>query len=123
MWASLDDLWKMSPLTAQFVPGTSNHVVEDVKSSLRLCLSDTARLLQKVWQCRVLKNTEAPEFQYSWNKISNYKIKASYEHFPDWEKPRKQDTSLYIGSNNVAGDVKVDPDKFTLWRKWGGKKI
>lgn len=29
----------------------------------------------------------------------------------------KRDTSLYIGSNNVASDIKVDPDKFTLWKK------
>lgn len=37
-----------SLLTTQFVLGTSNHVVEDVKSSFCLCLSDTARLLQQV---------------------------------------------------------------------------
>lgn len=29
----------------------------------------------------------------------------------------RKDTSLYIGSNNVASDVKVDPNKFTLWNK------
>lgn len=29
-----------------------------------------------------------------------------------------QDTSLYIGSNDVASDVKVYPDEFTLWERW-----
>lgn len=38
-----------------------------------------------------------------------------YKHVQDSE----QDTSLYVGSNNVAGDVKVDPDKFTLREKYG----
>lgn len=35
-------------LTTQLVFGTSNHVVENVKGSFYLCLSDTARLLQQV---------------------------------------------------------------------------
>ena len=42
-------------LTAQFVLGTSNHVVEDVKSSLCFRLSDTARLFQQVWPGRGVK--------------------------------------------------------------------
>lgn len=29
----------------------------------------------------------------------------------------RQDTSLYIGSNDVASDVKVYPDEFTLWER------
>lgn len=33
---------------------------------------------------------------------------------PKGKKNAYQDTSLNIGSNNVAGDVKVYPDKFTL---------
>lgn len=40
-----------------------------------------------------------------------------YKHIPELGALTWQDTSLYIGSNNVASDVKVDPDKFTLWKK------
>lgn len=28
----------------------------------------------------------------------------------------KQDTGFNIGSNNVSGDIKVDPDEFSLQR-------
>lgn len=42
-------------LTAQLVFGTGNHVVEDVKGSFYLCLSDTARLLQQVWEHSAIK--------------------------------------------------------------------
>lgn len=36
-------------LTSHLVFGSSHHVVEDVKGSLGVCLSNTARLLQQVW--------------------------------------------------------------------------
>ena len=38
----------MFELTALFPLDTGDHVVEDVKGSFCLCLSDTARFLQQV---------------------------------------------------------------------------
>lgn len=46
------------------------------------------------------------------------KRKTSY-HIKNANKLTNQDTSLNIGSNNVASDIKVDPDEFTLREKWG----
>lgn len=47
---SLHSEKRVSVLTAQLLPGSRQHVVEDVEAPLVFSLSHSSRLLQKIWQ-------------------------------------------------------------------------